>query len=222
MRNGRKTDIFVDVCTQQDYLAPDGARPALNAARVVPNLKHLVALARWGHVPMLSCVEARRADDVRGLANADCVVGTVGQRKLPFTLLPDRVLMDSDNCLCVALDVLQQHPQVILTKEHRDPFTNPKLDRLLTETPARRLILFGVSLETSIRLLALGLMLRHRCVAVVHDACAWWDRDQGEMALRQLAAKSCDLVSTHELIRSALAQFASGGRRVTYRRRSVA
>jgi len=222
VRNGRKTDIFVDVCTQRDYLAPDGARPALNAARVVSNLKHLLAFARWARVATLSCVEARRPDDVRGLPHPDCVLGTPGQRKLPFTLLPDRVVIDSDNCLCVALDILQQHQQAILVKEHRDPFTNPKLDRLLTEMPGRRFVLFGVSLEASIRLLALGLMLRHRQVAVVYDACASWNADHGEMALRQLAAKGCELVGTAELISAALVQHARGHRHISYDRRSVA
>lgn len=213
MNRGRKPEVFVDLCTQRDYLSTGGARPVANADNIVPNVKRMMALARWGGFPILSCVDARRPDEVRGLQRPDCVLGTAGQLKLPFTVLPNRTAIDSDNCLCIALDVLQRHQQVIFTKHHRDPFTNPKLDRLLTEMPARRFILFGVPLESSIRLLALGLMLRHRPVAVVRDACGWWDPEEGHMALRQLEAKGCELIETRRLIDASLQQVKRAGRR---------
>jgi nicotinamidase-related amidase len=219
--NARRVDVFVDMCTQRDYLACDGASPSLNAPQITPNLKHLMAYARWARVPTLSCVDVRRPGDVRGLPSSQCVLGTPGQQKLAFTLLPDRVSIDSDNCLCVSLDVLQQHQQAILSKEHRDPFTNPKLDRLLTELPIRRFVVFGVSIETSVRLLALGLLLRHRRVAVVYDACGWWNVEDGEMALRQLAAKDCELLTTRQLVESSVAQCKRNGH-LRYRSRSVA
>ncbi len=221
VRSLRIPDVFVDLCTQRDYLCSDGARPNLNALQIIPNIKHLMALARWTGTPTLSCIDARRPEDARGLPNPYCVIGTAGQRKLPFSLLPDRVLIDSDNCLCVALDVLDRHQQAILTKEHRDPFTNPKLDRLLTELPGRRFIVFGVSLETTVRLLSLGLKLRHRHVSVVYDACGWWNASDGNMALRQMAAKGCELVTTRQLIEAQLAMHRRNGHR-QHRRRWVA
>lgn len=207
MRNGRPVDVLVDICTQRDYLASDGAHPTTNAAAIRANLKRLMALARWAKLPVLSCVDARRPLDVRGARSPDCVVGTLGQRKLSCTLLPDRLLIDSDNCLCVSLDALQAHQQAILPKNHRDPFTNPKLDRLLTEMPTSRFIVFGVGLESSIRLLALGLLLRHRNVTVIHDSCGHWDPEEADMTLRQLAAKGCDLLSTQQYIEATLTQY---------------
>lgn len=222
MRSVRAADIFVDMCTQRDYLASDGAQPALNAEPVRSNLKRLMALARWTKIPILSCVDARRPQDVRGLPNSACVLGTPGQRKLSFSLLPSRVQVEGDNCLCVSLNLLNEYQQAILAKEHRDPFTNPKFDRLLTELPSRRLIVFGMSLETSVRLLALGLMLRDRPVVLVHDACGWWDAEEGEMTLRQLAAKGCQLLSTRQVIESALSLDQSPRAHLLRRRRSVA
>ncbi len=224
MSTVRNADVFVDVCTQRDYLAADGAHPSLNAPLIIPNLKHLMAFARWAKVPTLSCVDARRPDDMRGLARADCVIGTPGQQKVPFSLLPSRVMIDSDNCLCVSLEVLNRHQQAILVKSHRDPFTNPKFDRLLTELPTRRFVVFGVAIETSIRLLGLGLLLRHRRVAVVRDACGWWNGADGEMALRQLAAKGCELLTARELVESTVSQYKRKGhlQRYRLRRRSVA
>jgi nicotinamidase-related amidase len=220
--SARKQDIVVDVCTQRDYLACNGAHPCANSAQILPNIKRLMALIRWSGIPTLSCVDARRPSDVRGLPQPDCVLGTPGQRKLSCTLLPDHVQINSDNCLCVSLDLLQEHQQAVLAKGHRDPFTNPKLDRLLTEVAGRRFLVFGVGLEASIRLLALGLILRHRKVAVVHDACGWWDAEQGGMALRQMSAKGCVLISTDELIQSVFHRYKRNGRRGLLRSRSVA
>lgn len=219
MRRTHLTDVFVDLCSQRDYLTADGAHPCGNADQVRANLKRLMAVARWAKVPILSCVDARRPEEVRGLRCADCVIGTPGQRKLPFSILPSHILVDSDNCLCVSLDILTAHQQAILAKNHRDPFTNPKFDRLLTELPTRQFVLFGVALENAVRLVALGLLLRHRHVTVVHDACGWWNQEEAHMALRQLEAKGCHVVSTTEVLEGVLARNKVGRRLL---RRSVA
>lgn len=214
----RHLEVFLDICTQRDYLGPHGAHRILNAASLRTNVKHLMALARWAKVPTLSCVNVWRPNEVRGVADPYCVLGTPGQKKIAFSLLPDRIFIESDNRVCVPLDLLQQHQQAILVKRHRDPFTNPKLDRLLTEMPTRRYVVFGVSLEVSIKLLVLGLLLRHRRVTLLHDACGYWNATQADMALRQLAAKGCDMLTTQELIQAKLARRKRGRRRTAGRR----
>ena len=220
MVEGRSSDVLLDVCTQRDYLAPEGARPAMNAATVADNLKHLIALARWARIPTLSCVEVHHYDQVRGTPNPACVAGTFGQQKMPFSFLPRRVVVESDNFLCVSLDLFARYQQAILTKTHRDPFTNPKLDRLLTELPANRFVLFGVSLENTLRLLSLGLLLRHRRVTLITDACAYYNEGDADMTLRQLAAKGCELVTTQQFVQSSFDRFRV--RNTRPRRRHVA
>ncbi len=205
MRTLRPTDIFVDMCTQRDYLSPDGASPCINIAQVRPNLKRLMALARWSKTPVISCVDLRRPHDVLGLSHTDCVAGTDGQAKLARTLLPCRTCIDSDNFLCISLSAFESSQQLIFTKTHRDPFTNPKLDRMLTELPGQRFVVFGAGLECSLRLLALGLLLRGRRITVVEDACGYWHTDEAQMTLRQFGAKGCELVTTRLLIDQSLA-----------------
>lgn len=200
----RDPDVFLDVCTQRDYLSPDGARPIRAAASVAANVKRMMAFARWAHVPTLSCVELHRFDEVRGRPNPTCVAGTAGQQKLSCSVLPRRVVLESDNFLCVPLDIFQRYQQAIVTKPARDPFANPKLDRLLTELPVGRFVLFGVALETNLRLLALGLLLRHRRVTLVSDACGCWNESDAEMTIRQLSAKGCELVTTGEFIEQSM------------------
>lgn len=196
----RDLEVFLDVCTQQDYLGVGGARPVRNLPSVRANLKRLMAYARWARVPTVSCVEHHRFDEVRGRPNPACVAGTFGQQKLNCSVLPRRVVIESDNYLCVPLDVFKQYQQAILTQLQRDPFANPKLDRLLTELPVSRFVLLGVGLETNIRLLALGLLLRHRAVTVISDASGFWNDSDAEMTVRQLAAKGCTILSTNEYL----------------------
>jgi nicotinamidase-related amidase len=218
----RAADVFVDVCTQRDYLNLDGACPAANARAVQKNIKHLMAFARWAKIPTISCVDARRPDAVRGIPHPHCVLGTPGQRKITFSVLPDHVTIESDNVLCISLEILQQHQQAILIKQHRDPFTNPKLARLRTDMPTQHFTVFGVALEASIRLLVLGLILRHRRATLIHDACGFWSLNEADMALRQLAAKGCEIRSTHEVIRERLAQLSARARSGVWRHPSVA
>ena len=207
------TEVFVDICTQRDYLAPEGAHPVGNALNMATNVRHLMAFARWVGLPVLSCVEVRRPRDVLGRAERDCVAGTPGQRKPHFTLMPRHQFIDTDNCPAIGLDVFTTQQQAILPKMHRDPFANPKLDRLLTELPGRRLVLFGVALETTIRLLTLGLLLRHRPLTVIVDACGYWDLEAAEMTVRQLDAKACELRTTADFLRERIAPRLNGAAR---------
>lgn len=216
----RESEVFLDVCTQRDYLAPDGARRISNAGVVAQNLKHLMAFSRWANIPTLSCVEVHRFDEVRGRPNPACVLGTPGLQKLACSVLPRRVVLESDNFLCVPLDIFKHYQQAILVKTQRDPFANPKLDRLLTELPTTRFVLFGVALESNLRLLSLGLLLRHRSVTLISDACGYWTEGDADMTLRQLAAKGCQLLTTHEFLEQNIRRFTT--RPIRLRPRSVA
>lgn len=216
-----KSDVLVDLCTQRDYLASGGVQRIANADVALLNLKRLMIWARWTKAAILSTVDTRRREEVLGLDGAPCVAGTWGQQKINYTLMPDRAVVESDNRLCVPLDILARFQQAILAKQHRDPWTNPKLDRLLTEMPARRFVVFGVALESSIRPLVLGLLLRGRRVAVISDACGYWNDSEADFCLRQLDAKGCSVLTTAAFLqesRSGKTAWASGRRG----RRSVA
>ncbi len=217
MCNWNEVDLFLDICTQQDYLDDAGCALVPNANQVRSNVKHLMAFARWSHFPTLSCVDEAWGMNPNG-GQAPVSKGSPVEKKISFSVLPDHTSIESDNCLCISLDIFDRYQQAILTKSHDDPFTNPKIDRLLTEVPARRYVIFGIALEQEVRLLTLGLMLRGRKVVVIADACGYHSTEGADMALRQLGAKGCELVSTQEFIESRMAKL----RARTNRRRSVA
>lgn len=202
--SGQINDILIDLCVQKEYLAPDGVRRVQNAAEVCRHIKRLMAFARWARLPVLSCVDTRRPTDLGPDWFAVERGSSPERRKTAHTLLPDRAVVESDNCLCISLDVLRQHQQTIFTKYHRDPFTNPKLDRILTETAVGRFIVFGAPLETSLRILVLGLVRRGHSVTVIEDACGYWDKDEALMVFRQFAVKDCALVDTERFLEAEL------------------
>jgi len=203
-----KREVFVDLCIQREYLTPNGARCCRNAEEVALSVKHLMAFARLAKIPVLSCVDVNRGNRIGSEFVSVVSREAPEKQKAAFTLLPHRTIIESDNSLCVPLDVLQRYQQVIFTKVHRDPFTNPKLDRLLTEMPARRFIVFGIPLETSMRILVLGLLRRRRRVVLVTDACGYWSRREADMVARQLGVKGCVLSTANEYLSSALALIA--------------
>lgn len=208
------SDVFVDVCTQKDYLDLDGARPTANAPDLTRRVKQLMALARWAKAPMISIMESRRPQDVAGQPRPDCVLGRLGQHKPCFTVMPNHVQVDTDNCPCIDLELLRRFQQAIFLKTCDDPFANPKLDRLLTEMQVKRFVLFGVPIESTLRSLALGLLMRHRKVTVVYDACGYWSEEQADMVLRQLGAKQCNLVTTSQFIQQRISKWMNGSTRI--------
>lgn len=199
-------DVFVDLSTQHEYLDRDAPGCCANAEPAIAGLKRMMALIRLTKAPLISCVDGRRENQFGPDYVPVVSSGSPLRQKLSFTLLAHRTLVESDNCLCVPLDLLQRYQQAIFTKAHRDPFTNPKLDRLLTEAPARRFVLFGAPLESSVRMLALGLLRRMRPVTLVADACAYWNADEAAMVTRQLDVKGCEVVLSTDLVSATLAQ----------------
>jgi nicotinamidase-related amidase len=204
--------VLLDISTQQDFLDEDGAIPVQNLVDLLPKLRRVVGWAYEHRLPVVSALDAHRPwEPLDGLPR-HCVEGSWGQRKLPFTLLPERILIEADNSFAVPLNVLRHHRQVILRKRTVDFLANPKADRLLTELRVGEFIVCGVGVENGIKALVLGLMARQKRVAVVYDACGYWSRADAELSLRQLEAKGAALISADALLRSGAE--ADGGMRL--------
>jgi len=192
--------VLVDVATQQDFLVSSGPLPVSNRAEILPNIRSLINWARAQRLPVISCIQAHRPGDDFGGLPRHCVDGTPGQKKLPYTLLPKRVLIEADNSYAVPYDLMQHYQQVIFRKRTEDLLANPKADRVFNELQPDRYILFGVGLESWIKLLALGLLVRHKPVAVVTDACGYWDFGAADLVIRQMEAKGIQLLRTAEVV----------------------
>ncbi len=195
--------ILVDLNTQCDLLLPRGALPVTNRAEILPNIRKLM---NWGRIdahPIISTLEAHRpGESIRGLPSY-CVDRTPGQRKLPFTLLPRRIVCTGDNTFDLPLDIFRRYQQVVFTKRNRDFLSNPKADRLVNAISSHHLVVFGTVAEHCVKAAVLGLLARQHRIAVVTDACGFWSAGDAELAMRQLDAKGAVLVTTEELISGA-------------------
>lgn len=195
--------ILVDLNTQCDLLLPRGALPVTNRTEILPNIRRLMSWGRIEAIPVISTLEAHRpGESLQGLPSY-CIDRTSGQRKLPFTLLPRRLVCTGDNTFDLPFDIFRRYQQVIFTKRKRDFLSNPKADRLVNLVSSHHLVVFGTVAEHCVKAAVLGLLARQHRIAVVTDACGFWSAGDAELAMRQLDAKGAVLVTTEELISGA-------------------
>lgn len=195
--------ILVDMNTQCDVLLPKGALPVVNRGEVLPNIQRIMSWARVAALPVVSSLECRRhGESARGLPPY-CIDGSAGQRKIPITLLPKRIVMQNDNILDVSADPFRRFQQIILTKRSRDFLSNPQVDRLFHALSVHHVVFFGAVVESCVRPAVMSLLRRGQRVAVVTDACGAWSAVDADLAMRKMGAKGAALITTEELISGA-------------------
>lgn len=200
MRHASFERVLLDMNTQCDFLLPKGALPVANRAEVLPNIRRIMNWGRVGRFPVLSSLESHRIGESNNGLPPYCIDCSKGQKKLPFTLMPRRILLQGDNTLDLPHDPFRRYQQVIFTKRDCDFLSNPKADRLINALRIGCIVVFGVLAEQCIKMTVLGLLARRRRIIVVRDACGYWYAGEGELAFRQMEAKGALLASTDELL----------------------
>lgn len=193
--------VLMDVNSQRDFLFPNGVLQINDRQMILEQLKKLIQWANKYRLPVISPVDSHRpgGENIRSPL-FHCIQGTVGQQKVPLTVLPRRHTLQHDCSPSMPSDLLEHYRQIIIAKRTNDVFTNPKADRFLSSLQAKRFVVFGVGAERAIRSLVLGLITRGKRVFVVRDACGTWDYRAGEMALRHMEAKGAFMIQADELV----------------------
>jgi nicotinamidase-related amidase len=208
----RKPDIlFFDVDTQNDLIDPGGALPVPGAAGLSSNLARLTRAARTRGVPVIATVLDRHDGDEEIAGEADyrhrfaphCLHGTGGQEKPKETALPEARIVDREakSSIDIRGDVDRGEQLLILLKERFDPFRGPNLGRLLDEVRPRRIVVYGVPLDQSVRHTLDGLLERgYTDLALVTDAVAGFDEDRSADLLAAWDDRGIDLVTTDDVL----------------------
>ena len=192
--------ILLDMNTQCDLFLSKGALPVVNRAEALSNIGRIMSWARNRSVPVVSSLESCRIQaNPRGLPPY-CVDRSLGQRKVPVTLLPKRTVVNDDHAVEVSADLFNRYQQVILFKRARDFFSNPKVDRLFTSISSHHVFVLGAVAEQCVTVAVIRLLAQGHRVAVVSDACGTWNADAGAQAMRQMDARGAVLVSTDETV----------------------
>ena len=160
--------LFFDVDTQIDFVFPGGSLYVPGAARLIPLIARLNALAEATGGLVVSTVDAHPENDTEFTEYAaHCIRGTAAQRKPESTLLVPRITLPEGSAIIPNLDRIGQ---VLIEKTAVDCFRNRNLMRLLTGVGAQRCFVYGVAAEVAVHHAAKGL-LRFGCeVHLVTDA----------------------------------------------------
>ncbi len=193
--------VVVDMNTQTDFCSVGGAHPVVNHESLIAELRRVVAWTKRNGVPVVSSVDSHRERDILHANYPPCCVdGSDGQTKISFTIMPSSARVEVDNTLSIPLNLFSTFQQLLFRMRDGDLLSNPKADRLLTQLPTRQFLVVGNVLEKAVKTLVLGLLTRHKEVAVIADACGYWNKPTSELALRQMVAKGATLISVDDLL----------------------
>ncbi len=193
----QRRQILIDIDTQRDFVCEGSEVCIINRQRVLANIRRIMAWSRYKSIPIISTAEVFYNHGECTIGH--CLEGTEGQRKIPYTLLKNRVSFPADGWNALPADLLRVHRQVILHKRCTDPFEEPRIERLLSEVEANEFVLIGIDVENAVLHTALGLLQRGRKVRVIIDALGSLDKMQGHLAIRKMAAKGAKMSQTRDL-----------------------
>ncbi len=195
----RRRYVVVDIDTQRDFFLAEGRVCIRNHRRVLARVRRIMAWARRHHIPVISTCEIYPPNG-NGNGNGYCIAGTIGQKKIRYTLLNNNITFPADGSTDLPCDLLNRYNQVILNKRCVDPFEEPRIERLLSDLRAEQFILIGATAEQAVVATALGLLQRGKKVTVVADALGFHDSRRAKLALRKMEAKGARLVETRKLV----------------------
>ena len=207
----KRRRILIDIDTQNDLLLADGMACIRNHRRILGRIRRVMAAARVNNIHVISTALVYPNTGIGRTGEMEpcpegmdreqhCIDGTWGQKKVGYTLLRNRFAFPAEDCTDLPKDVLRLSQQVILHKRCIDPFSEPRIDRLLSEVKAGEFILIGATAEGAVLATALGLLQRDKKVTVIADAIGASNNRDGKMAFRKMGAKGASLVDAVKLV----------------------
>lgn len=203
--------LFVDVDTQHDFCAADGALFVPSAPQMLPNIRALVGAAVAGGHLLVGSVDTHDFTAWEFEANGGpfpphCLKGTPGWLKMQGTL-PKRSVFVPDGSPACTPEIPQDAQAVLFEKQVYSLFANPRAEPLLDALLQRRgltradvrAVVFGVATDYCVKEAALGLRMRGFDVALVTDAIAPVAPDSGEAALQAMLTAGCQPITTRSL-----------------------
>jgi nicotinamidase-related amidase len=164
---------------------------------LLTNIRRIMAAARHNHIPTISTAQVYNPT----YSNPGfCLAGTDGPKKVSYTLRENCLRYPTSDSMDLPRDLLGRYDQVIFYKRSQDPFEEPRLDRMLTELRADELYLIGATAEGAVKATALGLLARGKKVTILTDAVGTRDRNAGNRAIREMAAKGAKLSKVTQVL----------------------
>jgi len=187
--------VFVDIDTQIDFLFPAGALYVPAAVGLLPAIARLNEFAAAQGIPLISTTDAHSENDPEFREwPPHCVAGTTGQRKPGETLLASRTTLGFPPGAPIELA-----PQIVVEKQALDVFTNPNFPALLDCLAGDRYVVYGVATDYCVSRAITGLLGTGNPVALVTDAIAAVNPEDGARAIAAFTARGGTLTTVSEV-----------------------
>ena len=115
MFRARRKQVLIDIDTQKDFLLAEGKACIRNHRRILAHIRRVMAWARYNNIPIISTAEVYPNNNGES-AFGYCIDGTDGQKKIPYTLIHNRISFAADGNTDLPRDMLRRYNQVILHK----------------------------------------------------------------------------------------------------------
>jgi len=198
--------VILDLNTQRDLLATDGAQPVFQAEKLHEPLRKLFTFAQRNQVPVISTrfnhlttPGQKGAVGIAGPGKLICNPSGAGYQKMPFTNLRKRREWPLDCGTDLPVDGFRTTQQYVFDLPNLNLFECPRLDRLLSECTADMFLVAGMPLEWTVRTAVLGMLARRHKITMVSDGLGMWDPYEGDMALRQVESKNVHWMTVEEI-----------------------
>lgn len=189
--------ILWEVDVQRDFVLPGGKLYVPGAEKLLPNIRRLTDAARQGNVFLVSHGDFHAPDDSEfKIFPPHCVKGTSGSELVPEAVTENiaRVPNDPDAKLP---DDLTRYQQILLEKQTLNIFESRHADELVNKLGTQaEFVVFGVVTEYCVSFAVKGLLERGRRVAVVTDAIATLNKEEGEKAIAEFVHLGAKLTTT--------------------------
>jgi nicotinamidase-related amidase len=198
--------LFVDVCTQDDFFAPDAPLALPNAAAARRNIGLLARLAAQAGLTILAGCDAHSPDDPEfadGKLPPHALEGTPGVRKIHETLVRGVPFIPRSGQRQPWVDLKslrERGGQVLVEKGEFDLYSNPACREVIRALNPQELVLYGAMLEHDLYATALTARALGQAVCVASDAAAYRSPETAHAALYELQHRGVRMAPAEELL----------------------
>ena len=186
--------IFWDVDTQADFMLPGGKLYIPGAETIIPTLAKLTRWAASHQVLVIADVDAHQPDEEEfRLYPPHCLVGTLGQKKIPETTLSPQFIIP--NRPKAELPEVERYRQIVIEKQTIDVFTNPNIEAFLVQLGKPEIVVYGVVTEICVAAATRGLLDRGYHVTVMEDAIQYLDQEKGRALLEEIRQRGSQVMT---------------------------
>jgi nicotinamidase-related amidase len=193
----KQRPVLIDIDTQRDLVIGNQLASIQRHRRILVNLHRVIAAARHNHTPIISTAQVYDPDHYDP---GFCLAGTPGFKKLRYTVRKNCICYPASDSTDLPSNLLDRYSQAVFCKRCKDPFEEPRLDRLLTELKVGRYFLVGATAERAVKATAMGLLARGKKVTVLTDVVCTQNRAEADRALREMKSKGAVLAKATTLL----------------------